>query len=169
MFSREKMLRAVRTRSERASWRSRYEWRRMKSIGNAGAERLLSSSFQLSRLLFSPPSLCPVYGSELEHGRSSSGPISLNSRGVREVCEMAVGSPEVRRGRRGGRRVAEEERRRTKERGNACGEKKVRLEFAGKIYRVLPLASAAIYFWIFIFDASSLLISRSRRHVVLRE
>lgn len=91
MFSREKMLGATGGPARR----------RIKSIGNAGAERLLSSSFQLSPLLpfssfFSPP----LFDLELGHGRSSSGPISLNSRGVHEVCEMAKRNPEVRKGRK---------------------------------------------------------------------
>lgn len=72
----------------------------MKSIGNAGAERLLFSSFQLSPLL-SSLFFSLLFDLELEYGRSSSGPISLNSRGVHEVCEMAERNPEVRR--RGGR------------------------------------------------------------------
>lgn len=101
MFSREKMLGATgRTGAARRGGG------RMKSIGNARAERLLSSSFQLSplpvfSLFFSPPPPpSPLVDLELGHGRSSSGPISLNSRGVHEVCEMAKRNPEVRKGRK---------------------------------------------------------------------
>lgn len=47
----------------------------------AGAKRLLFSSFQLFRLLRFFFLLLRL---ELEHGRSSFGPISLNSRGVHE-------------------------------------------------------------------------------------
>lgn len=94
MFSREKMLGAT---GEGGGGGEEKRWR-MKSIGNAGAERLLFSFFQLSPLpaffplLFFPPSPL-LLDLELGHGRSSSGPISLNSRGVHEVCEMATPEP----------------------------------------------------------------------------
>jgi hypothetical protein len=83
---------------------SEEERRRMKSIGNAGAERLLSSSFQLSPLL--PFSSSFFFYSSLRLGARRAraffllGPISLNSRGVHEVCEMAKRNPEVRKGRK---------------------------------------------------------------------
>lgn len=95
MFSREKMLGAV--GGGPAGWEGR---RRMKSIGNAGTERLLSSFFQLSPLPVSFLFFFLSFDLELGHGRSSSGPISLNSRGVHEVCEMAERNPEVRKGKK---------------------------------------------------------------------
>lgn len=123
----------------------------MKSIGNAGAERLLSSSFQLSPLpvsfLFFPPFLFDL---EPGHGRSSSGPISLNSRGVHEACEMAERNPEVRKGRKRAMRAKTEGE-------TYISEKQERLEFDDDLSCLLH--SAAFYSWAFIFrNASSLLL-----------
>lgn len=138
----------------------------MKSIGNAGAERLLFSSFQLSPLLSSLFFLSSfLFDLELEHGRSSSGPISLNSRGVHEVCEMAEGNPEVRR--RGGGRARSGSENQEKRRRREHKRKRNVLN-PPKIYR-MSLAQRRFIPEHSFLNAGLLLISlRSVRHAIPR-
>lgn len=107
-----------------------------------------------------PPTL--LFDLELGHGRSSSGPISLNSRGVHEVCEMAERNPEVRKERKRAMRAKTKEE--TYKRKTGTPRIRPRRSIVSS-----PLGGV-LFPDVHFRNASSLLISPSRlSHAILRE